>query len=77
MSLTDGMTKKDRERASTAPLIEAYLQRGGSIGRDVGQKVTVNCTICSLAQMISASWVLRNGNKHTCPRCGGRAVVMW
>ena len=70
------VTRKDRERAETAALVNAYLDSGREINRNGSQRVELRCSCCGYVGRLAVS--LAVSQQRHCTRCGsGNVVIAW
>jgi hypothetical protein len=68
--------RKQRESDETARLVAEYLDGGGEISRNGGQRVELRCSCCGYFGRLAVS--LAASSKRHCTRCGsGNVVIAW
>ena len=74
MSVVVPLTKKAAESFELEKLVAEYLDGGGSINRNGGQRVELRCSCCGYVGRLAVS--LAASQTRHCTRCGSRNVVI-
>ena len=73
MSLNDGCEPKRHVRIELQRLTDQFLEGGGQIDREGGDRVAITCTSCAYRQHVHVDFFLSFGRR--CRRCGAETRV--